>query len=106
MVLSELLIDLRKLNRADKLYVIQELVSELVQKEEASIKEGQSYPVSASHKASDAGNIMLRVLEDSNQSNDEVLRKDVALARIRKRWDMLPIQLSDRVQMWKEEGRP
>jgi len=72
MVLSELLTDLRKLNRVDKLYVIQELVAELVQKEELSM-----------------------------QLNDEVLKKDAALARIRKRWDMLPMQLSDQVEMWK-----
>ena len=72
MVLSELLTDLRKLNRVDKLYVIQELVAELVQKEELSM-----------------------------QPNDEVLKKDAALARIRKRWDMLPMQLSDQVEMWK-----
>ena len=106
MVLSELLTDLRKLNRADKLYVIQELVAELVQKEESLTTNSQSYAAGSSYEISIAGNTMLRVLEDSKQSNNDVLKKDAALSRIRKRWDMLPIQLSDQVQIWKEEGRP
>jgi hypothetical protein len=105
MVLSELLTDLRKLNRADQLYVIQELVAELVQKEEPLTMNHQSYAVASSYEISDAANVMLRVLEESKPIND-VSKKEAALARIRKRWDMLPIQLIDRVQMWKEEGRP
>ena len=106
MVLSELLTDLRKLNRADQLYVIQELVAELAQKEEPLTMNSQSYTVGSSYEISDAGNTMLKVLEDSKSPNNEVLKKEAALAKIRKRWDMLPIQLSDRVQIWKEEGRP
>lgn len=38
MVSPEILTNLRKLNRADKLYIIQVLVSELAQKEEDLIK--------------------------------------------------------------------
>jgi hypothetical protein len=100
MVLSELLTDLKKLNRADQLYVIQELVAELVQKEHPLTMNRQSYAVGSSYEISDAGNVMLGVLEESKPIND-VSKKEAALARIRKRWDMLPIQLSDQVQMWK-----
>ena len=49
MVLSELLTDLRKLNRADKLYVIKELVAELVQKEEPLTTNSQSYAAGSSY---------------------------------------------------------
>lgn len=71
MVLSELLTDLRRLSRVDMLYVIQVLVAEL-SKQEANLI-----------------------------NDDKVLRKDAALARIRQRWEMLPIQSIDQVQMWK-----
>ncbi|MBW4616603.1 MAG: hypothetical protein KME21_25700 [Desmonostoc vinosum HA7617-LM4] len=65
MVPSELLTYLRKLNNADKLYVIQVLVSELAQKEEDLIKENQSYPVWSPYDAFEAADVMLKVLEDS-----------------------------------------
>jgi hypothetical protein len=65
MVLSELLTDLRKLNRADKLYVIQVLVSELSQQEADLIKADQSYPVWSPYDAFEAADVMLKVLEDS-----------------------------------------
>ncbi|MFN5857102.1 MAG: hypothetical protein ACK456_14620 [Pseudanabaenaceae cyanobacterium] len=71
MVLSELLTDLRRLSRVDMLYVIQVLVAEL-SKQEANLI-----------------------------NDDKVSRKDAALARIRQRWEMLPIQSIDQVQMWK-----
>jgi hypothetical protein len=65
MVLSELMTNLRQLNRSDKLYVIQVLISELAQKEEDLIKGNQSYPVSSPYDAFEAADIMLKVLEDS-----------------------------------------
>jgi hypothetical protein len=71
MVLSELLTDLRRLSRVDMLYVIQVLVAEL-SKQEANLI-----------------------------NDDKVSRKDAALARIRQRWEMLPIQSIDQVQMCK-----
>jgi len=65
MVSSELLTGLRKLNNADKLYVIQVLVSELAQEEENLIKGNQSYPVWSPYNAFEAADVMLKVLEDS-----------------------------------------
>ncbi|PSF29448.1 hypothetical protein C7H19_24320 [Aphanothece hegewaldii CCALA 016] len=65
MVSPEILTNLRKLNRADKLYVIQVLVSELAQKEEDLIKGEQSYPVWSPIDAFEAADVMLKVLEDS-----------------------------------------
>jgi len=62
MVLSELLTDLRKLNRADKLYVIQVLVSELSQQEADLIKADQSCPVWSPYDAFEAADVMLKVL--------------------------------------------
>jgi hypothetical protein len=59
MILSELLANLRKLNRADKLYVIQVLASDLVQHEAGLIKGEQNYPVWSPIDAFEAANVML-----------------------------------------------
>ncbi|MBW4616601.1 MAG: hypothetical protein KME21_25690 [Desmonostoc vinosum HA7617-LM4] len=32
--------------------------------------------------------------------------REAAIARIRQRWEILPIQSSSQVQEWKEQGRP
>jgi hypothetical protein len=64
MVLSELLTNLRQLNRADKLYVIQVLASELEQNEAVLIKAEQNYPVWSPIDAFDAANVMLKALKD------------------------------------------
>jgi hypothetical protein len=71
MVLSELLIDLKKLNRSDKLYVIQVLVSELSQKEANLTKSDQIYPVWSPYDAFDAADVLLKVL-NSNIKNENL----------------------------------
>lgn len=63
MVSSELISTLRKLNRADKLYIMQVLISELAQQETELIKPDQSYPVWSPYDAVEAANTMLNVLQ-------------------------------------------
>ncbi len=71
MVSAELLNTLQGLNRADKLYIVQVLVSELAQQEADLIKAGQSYPVWSPYDAFEAANTMLEVLHATqNQSNE------------------------------------
>ncbi|MCC5623994.1 hypothetical protein [Nostoc sp. CHAB 5715] len=69
MVSVELLNTLQGLNRADKLYIVQVLVSELAQQETELIKSGQSYPVSSPYDAFEAANTMLEVLQATSKSS-------------------------------------
>lgn len=69
MVSPDLLNSLRELNRADKLYVVQVLISELAQQEPDLIKPGQSYPVWSPYDAFEAANTMLEVLEATKAQN-------------------------------------
>ncbi len=71
MVKAELLNTLQGLNRAEKLYIIQVLVSELAQQEADFIKPGQSYPVWSPYDAFEAANTMLEVLHATQNQNDE-----------------------------------
>jgi hypothetical protein len=64
MVSAELLNTLQGLNRADKLYIVQVLVSELAQQETELIKPGQSYPVWSPYDAFEAANTMLEILQE------------------------------------------
>ena len=63
MVLSELVSTLRGLNRSDKFYVMQILISELAQQEMDLIKPNQAYPVWSPYDAVEAADTMLKVLE-------------------------------------------
>lgn len=63
MVSSELISTLRQLNRADKFYIMQVLISELAQQETELIKPDQSYPVWSPYDAVEAANTMLNVLQ-------------------------------------------
>ena len=54
---------LHALNRAQKLHVMQFLVSELAQQEGESVASGLAYPVWSPHDAFDAASSMLRVLK-------------------------------------------
>jgi hypothetical protein len=72
MALSDLLNILQELNRADKLYVVQILISELVQQETDLLKSGLPYPVWSPYEAFDAANTVLEVLQTTQtQNNDE-----------------------------------
>jgi len=63
MIPAELLNTLQSLNRVDKLYVIQVLVSELAQQECDLIKQEQSYPIWSPYDAFEAANTMLEALQ-------------------------------------------
>jgi hypothetical protein len=54
---------LRDLKRAEKLYAIQFLVSELAQEEAGLIQPGVAYPVWSPYDAFDAAEVMLKSLE-------------------------------------------
>ncbi|OUL36794.1 hypothetical protein BV372_05800 [Nostoc sp. T09] len=71
MVSAELLSTLQKLNRADKLYIVQVLVSELAQQEAELLKPGQSYPVWSPYDAFEAANTMLEVLQATKTQNHD-----------------------------------
>ncbi len=63
MGVTELLLHIRKLNRADKLYVMQFLVSELAAEETDLLKLDLDYPVWSPYDAFEAANTMLQVLK-------------------------------------------
>lgn len=70
MVSMELLDTLRTLNRADKLHVMQFLISELAQQELDFLKPGMSYPVWSPYDAVDAAGAMLEVLKNAESEDD------------------------------------
>ena len=71
MVSPELLTTIQGLTRADKLYIMQVLISELAQQETDLIKPEQSYPVWSPYDAFEAGNTMLKALQDSKNEHNE-----------------------------------
>lgn len=70
MVSAELLTTLRGLTRADKLYIMQVLISELAQQETDLIKPDQSYPVWSPYDAFEAADTMLKVLQEAKTQDD------------------------------------
>ena len=70
MVSRELLSTLRGLNRADKLYVMQVLISYLAQQETDLIKPDLSYPVWSPYDAFEAADTMLKVLQSAKTEED------------------------------------
>jgi len=71
MIFPELLNTLQSLDRADKFYIAQILISELAQQETNLIQAGQSYPVWSPYDAFTAANTMLEVLQ-STKADDNV----------------------------------
>jgi hypothetical protein len=71
MVSTELVEQLRKLNRVDKLMVIQLLAGELANEETNLIKSGASYPVWSPYDAVQAANIMLEALNADASLNHQ-----------------------------------
>ncbi|MEA5553716.1 hypothetical protein VB713_22510 [Anabaena cylindrica UHCC 0172] len=71
MVSTELLNTLHTLSRADKLYIMQVLISELAQEETNLIKPEKSYPVWSPYDAFDAANTMLEVLQAAKSQNND-----------------------------------
>jgi hypothetical protein len=71
MVSTELFNSLHTLSRADKLYIMQVLISELAQEETNLIKPDQSYPIWSPYDAFDAANTMLEVLQAAKSQNND-----------------------------------
>jgi hypothetical protein len=69
MVSSELISTLRELSRADQLYIMQLLISELAQKETDLIKPDRAYPVWSPYDAVEAADTMLKVLQAAKTKN-------------------------------------
>lgn len=66
MISNELLEELHKLNRADKLRVIQLLVGELAAEEAALLSPGATYEVWSPYDAPEAAATLLKLLDDDN----------------------------------------
>lgn len=66
MEMAQILPELRKLKRGEKLFVMQFLVSELVQEENELIQPGVAYPVWSPYDAYDAAAKMLKALNESS----------------------------------------
>jgi hypothetical protein len=70
MAVTELLPQLSELSRADKLHVMQFLVSELVQEETELLKPDMDYAVWSPYNAFEAANMMLKVLKVAKENHD------------------------------------
>ena len=71
MLSSDLINELRELDRSDKLQVMQFLVSELAQNDGALVNHGIAYPVWSPHHANKAGDNMLSVLKEEASDHHE-----------------------------------
>ena len=69
MGVTELLPQLGELSRADKLYVMPFLVSELAQEENDLLKPDLSYPVCSPYDAFEAANAMLQALKTTEKKS-------------------------------------
>jgi hypothetical protein len=68
MLLTELLPELQKLDRVDKLRAMQVLVHELAKEEDALIQDSAPYPVWSPYNSFEAAEVLLKTLE-SNRAN-------------------------------------
>jgi hypothetical protein len=69
MISNELLQTLRNLNRADKLRVLQLLVSDLAAEEQAYLTPGMSYDVWSPYDAPGAAETLMQMLEQDKARN-------------------------------------
>jgi len=67
--MTELMPMLRSLSRAEKLHVMQYLVSDLAQDESDLLRQNMSYPIWSPYDAFEAADIMLKVLAAENSSH-------------------------------------
>ncbi|NJL20652.1 MAG: hypothetical protein HC895_07265 [Leptolyngbyaceae cyanobacterium SM1_3_5] len=63
MISAELIATLRELNRSDKFYIMQLLISELAQQETDLIQPNQAYPIWSPYDAVEAADTMLKALQ-------------------------------------------
>ncbi len=69
MVSAELLATLRGLDRAEKFYIMQLLLSELAQQEADLIQPGQEYPVWSPYDSFEAADTMLKFLQEAKNQD-------------------------------------
>ena len=69
MTITELMPMLRSLSRAEKLHVMQCLVSDLAQDESDLLRQNMSYPIWSPYDAFGAADTMLKVLAAENSSH-------------------------------------
>ena len=65
MQLDQLLDELHKLNRVDKLRVVQSLVNDLAEEEEAFFTPGVEYPINTPYGNEAAAAVLLEALKDA-----------------------------------------
>jgi hypothetical protein len=70
MLPNDLLTELHKLNRSDKLRVVQILVNELAVEEEATLVSGAHYEVWSPYDAPGAAQTLLKMLEADEKSRN------------------------------------
>lgn len=70
MDLLQILPELRKLNRAQKLFIMQFLISELAQAENEQIQPNTSYPIWSPYDSHDAAATMLNALRESKEEDN------------------------------------
>ncbi len=78
MVSSELISTLKGLNRSDKFYIMQLLISELAQQEVDLIKPDQAYPVWSPYDAVEAADTMLKVFNPNRSQLEMAVSPKVA----------------------------
>jgi len=66
---EELFIELRKLNRADKLRAMQTLIQNLAAEEDAHLVQGMTYEVWSPYDAGEAAQTLLNMLQDEQREN-------------------------------------
>ena len=69
MISRELLEELHKLNRADKLRIIQALVDDLAAEEEVYFRSGATYEIWSPYDAPEAANTLTKMLEEDRAEN-------------------------------------
>lgn len=68
-VIDRLLPEIKTLRREEKLFILQFLVSELAQQEGVSLLPNLHYPIWSPHKAYDAADTLLRLLNEPTQES-------------------------------------
>ena len=69
MISSQLLDELHKLNRVDKLRVIQALVEDLAAEESAYFRPGTTYEIWSPYDAPEAASTLMNLLEEDHAQN-------------------------------------
>jgi hypothetical protein len=72
MTLTEILPSLKKLNHKEKLKAVQFLVNEIAVEEEILLESGKEYPIHSVYDSYEAGDALLKLLEQENAKLEKV----------------------------------